>query len=93
MIKRHKVIKIITIISLIITMISGLVNFVVPLIKFNQFNMNLASASSVGIIGGADGPTSVFIATKVPYHIITIIFGVISVIGVMYLLVHQYLKK
>ena len=91
--KRYKVIKIITIISLIITAISGLVNFAVPLIKFNQFNMNLASASSVGVIGGADGPTSVFIATKTPYHIITIIFGVISVIGVIYMLVHKYHKK
>ena len=93
MIKRHKVIKAITIISLIITMVSGLVNFVVPLIKFNQFNMNLASASSVGVIGGADGPTSVFIVGERPYHIIAIIFGVISVIGMIYLLVHKYLKK
>ena len=93
MIKRHKVIKTITIISLIITVISGIFNFVVPLIKLNQFNTNLASASSVGIIGGADGPTSVFIATKTPYYIILIIFGVISVIGIIYLLVHKYLKK
>ncbi len=93
MIKRHKAIKTITIISLIITMISGLVNFVVPLIKFNQFYMNRATASSVGIIGGADGPTSVFIAIKTPYHIITIVFGVISVIGIIYMLVHKYLKK
>lgn len=93
MIKKHKVIKTITIISLIITMVSVVVNFVVPIIKFNQFNMELASGGSVGVIGGADGPTSVFIAGKAPYHIITIIFGVISVIGIIYLLVHKYLKK
>lgn len=93
MIKRHKVIKSITIISLIITLVSGLVNFVASLIKFNKFDMNLAAGSSVGIIGGADGPTSVFIASKTPYNIITIIFGVISIIGIIYLLVHKYLKK
>ena len=91
MLKRHKVIKTITIISFIITTISGLVSFIVPLIKFNQFNMNLASHSSVGVIGGADGPTSVFIAVKTPYPIITIIFGVISVIGIIYMLVDNLL--
>ena len=34
------------------------------LAKYLGFNFNLADAASIGIIGGADGPTAIFLASK-----------------------------
>lgn len=94
--KTHKTIKRLTIISIIITIISGAVHFLLPLLLFKKYLVEVApgSASSIGIIGGADGPTSIFIAGKTPNHLlITIVFGVVSIIDLIYLLIHKYREK
>ena len=60
--KKYKTIKTLTIIAIIITIIWGVVNFVVPFLLFKKSSVDIGSANSIGIIGGSDGPTSIFIA-------------------------------
>ncbi len=40
---------------------------------FDVINFSLAEAASVGIIGGADGPTSIFVTTKLAPHLLAAI--------------------
>lgn len=49
---------------------------------------NIKGTSSITLIGGADGPTSVFLAGKVnsDFSMIVIIAGVIIVLAVLFLL-------
>ena len=60
------------------TMVSGiicLIGFFAPKIISYAFWGKAVDASAVGIIGGADGPTSVFIAvSSVPDYLLPIIF-------------------
>lgn len=54
--------------------------------------MNLMkSPASVGIIGGADGPTTIFVATSItPWHILA---AVAALAGVVALIVYCVRKK
>ena len=51
-------------------------------------------AGSIGIIGGADGPTAIFVTSKIPYLMdIHVIIGMgIGIIGMIYYL-HRKRKK
>lgn len=54
--------------------------------KLLQYKVNVNKAAAVGIIGGADGPTAIFISTG--YNkIATLISGLLSVVGIFYLLI------
>jgi oxaloacetate decarboxylase beta subunit len=49
--------------------------------KFLGFNFNLADAASIGIIGGADGPTAIFLASKLSPRLL----GAIAVAAYSYM--------
>ena len=55
-----KKIKIYSSISLILGLLLALVSVLVPIIKINEFT---AQNGSVGIIGGADGPTAIYLTS------------------------------
>ena len=55
----------------------ALTNYLGPL----GFNFSLADAASIGIIGGADGPTAIFLASKLSPHLL----GAIAVAAYSYM--------
>jgi Na+-transporting methylmalonyl-CoA/oxaloacetate decarboxylase beta subunit len=81
-----KVIVVLTIICVFITFISISLEFLLPLYLSHKFNIDRKDAASIGIIGGADGPTAIYLAGT-SKHMITIIFAVLAVLGVIYLLI------
>lgn len=85
--KYRKVIFILTIITTIIAIMGAGFKLLMTLILKNRFNMDIKDASSVGIIGSADGPTSIIISNKPYSGSITMVAGVLSVIGIIYLIV------
>jgi Na+-transporting methylmalonyl-CoA/oxaloacetate decarboxylase beta subunit len=58
-----------------------------------KFNVNLNKAASVGIIGRADGPISIFIAGAPSTNAITIVFGLLALVGIIYLISKKKLQK
>ena len=90
--------KLITIGVAILTTISGIIvsyNIVMYLfltiyIK-NKFHIGANSAASVGIIGGADGPTSIYLSgsnSRVAFPLALLLF----VAGIGYFIIMRYLK-
>jgi len=88
--KNKKVITILTIITTLITLISVSFNFFLRMYVSYRFNIDSNNADSIGIIGGSDGPTSIFIAGKASSGSIIIVFAFLSIIGFVYLV---FLKK
>lgn len=83
--KSKKIIILLTIITSLIALISANYNYLLQKYISYKFNINLKEAASIGIIGGADGPTSIFIASKPHSNAITIISTFLSIIGFVYL--------
>ena len=90
MAKRHrKIIVALTIITTIITIVSASWEFIMRMYIQYRFQIstdNYNSASSIGIIGGADGPTAIFLSGKQYSSIITLLFALLSAVGIIYLI-------
>ena len=52
-------------------------------------NFNISEAASIGIIGGADGPTAIFVATKLSPHLL----GPIAVAAYSYMALIPFIQK
>jgi len=90
--KLNRVIAVLTIACALIAIASALFNYLLPVYlsyKFNLVKENIKNASSIGIIGGADGPTVVFVAGQSHAHLITIIFAVLAILGIIYLFIEK----
>lgn len=81
-----KITKICTIVCAVITLISFVGDFIMKHILVIN---NSKEASSIGIIGGADGPTTIFLASSGSYSI-NGMFGILTVIGII---IYMYLKN
>lgn len=79
-----KAVGILTIISAVITLISGIFNFLLPMYLLHKFQIDANGASSIGIIGGADGPTAIYVAGQSSSYSITVIFVLITIAGIAY---------
>jgi Na+-transporting methylmalonyl-CoA/oxaloacetate decarboxylase beta subunit len=90
--KKRKLIGILTIIAVIITLIYGTMEYIVPILIKYQFIFD-HTVSSIGIIGAADGPTSILIAKEVAPDFIGIIFAACSITGIIYLIITKYGKN
>lgn len=55
--------------------------------------MKLAADSSIGIIGGADGPTEIFVASDPTAAIIAAAVAVIAVIAIVAIVIKKRKKK
>ncbi|MGF7059508.1 sodium ion-translocating decarboxylase subunit beta [Brassicibacter mesophilus] len=88
--KLTKVVTIFTIITAIITLSSAVFSLLIPLYLSYKLQKDLSGASSIGIIGGTDGPTAIFLASQPSSHLITFIFALLTIGGVVYLI---YSKK
>jgi len=81
-----KVVAVITIVCTLITIASVFVNFVLPLYLSYKFNRDIKNAGSIGIIGGTDGPTTIFITSDPGLSIpVTVIFAALAFLGFAYL--------
>ena len=74
-----------TIIFIIMTLISICHNFIMLISPFFKLQKQIGSSNSVAIIGGADGPTALYITNEPSLHIFTVIFALLSIAGVLYL--------
>lgn len=87
--KLNKAVKIFTIITTVITLFSAVFTFVLPMFLSYKLQIYANEASSIAIIGGADGPTAIYVTSKSSPYMITVIFGVLSIAGIIY----QYIIK
>lgn len=81
------------IISIIIVLILLTINFTLPYVltlalKNTYIEIQEASDSAVGIIGGADGPTAIFLASKL-FRMDNIIFNIYT--GILGILLALYI--
>ncbi len=79
-------VNILTIISAVITLISAAYSFLIPMFLWYKLQLNTSKASSIGIIGGADGPTAIYLTNQPHSHLITIIFALLTIGGIAYLI-------
>jgi len=86
-------VTIFTIISLIVTLFNLTYSFLLPVYLSYKFQIDLSEASSIGIIGGADGPTSIYLASQQSPRIVTLIFALLSIIGIIYIIFHKISKR
>lgn len=52
----------------------------------HKFNVATRGTGAIGIIGGADGPTSIFISSKTSPRPLTVVLTLVFMIGVAFLL-------
>lgn len=65
-----------------------------PILFLTGCTQNIKEISSVGIIGGADGPTAVFVSGKFNWkHILAALCVVIALVAAIVLLVKKFIKK
>jgi len=88
-----KGITVFTVLCALIAFIGVFADFLLPLYLSYKYNVNTRDASSIGIIGGADGPTAVFISGQFPFRLFTIIFVLLAILGMVYLLINKYSKN
>jgi Na+-transporting methylmalonyl-CoA/oxaloacetate decarboxylase beta subunit len=81
---KTKVVTTLTVIAAIITIISATYEFLLPMVLSVVLNFDTKDAVSVGIIGGADGPTAIYITGGAPQRLITTVFALITVAGIIY---------
>lgn len=91
--KNKKIITVLTIISAIIALVSASFSFILRMYLSYRFNIDSNSAASIGIIGGSDGPTSIFVTGTSSSSYITIIFGLLSMVGFVYLISMRKFQK
>lgn len=85
--KRYKVITTITIINMIITVLSAFISIILPYIMLNIYTIDFASL--VKVIASPDGPTALYIAGKSNSYIFPLVFGILSITGIIYLYVNR----
>ncbi len=77
----RKAVTILTIIAIVITVISVGINFLAPMYLSHKLVNEVDKVSSVGIIGGADGPTAIYLTSQSFSYISTVIFALLSIVG------------
>lgn len=94
-VNKIKVLKIVAVISGIAAILQFIYPFFLRIMlryMFNQDIGNLNTASSIGIIGSADGPTAIFVGrgSNIIYLVLKYGFAIICVISTMFIIL---LKK
>ncbi|WP_352420657.1 sodium ion-translocating decarboxylase subunit beta [Proteiniborus sp.] len=85
--KLIKIVAIFTAITGIVTVIGLGFEYLLPIFLSFKLKREINHASSIGIIGGADGPTSIFLASQPSPHLFTGIFAFLTIVGVSVILI------
>lgn len=83
--KLRKLVIVLTVINIVMTLICVCTYFIIRIFLLYKLNNDVAKAGTIGIIGGADGPTAIFITSKPSPYFTTVIFALLSIAGVLYL--------
>lgn len=79
-------IAILTTISGSLVLYNMAIQYLVPLYVKYKYGIFTKDASSVGIIGGSDGPTSIYL-TNTEQQVSTPVFLILFILGLMYLFI------
>ena len=88
----NKFVFVFTVICVTAVVMSASYNYLLPLYLSYKFNEDFRGASSIGIIGGADGPTSIYLSSFLPSNI-TAIFALFATVGIIYLVIAKRKNK
>jgi len=93
-VKRYrKAVIVIAIIATIGALTSASLRFGIQMYIFNRFHIKADQAGSIGIIGGADGPTAIFLTGSSPLYLATIVFTLLSIVGFLYIFFTRKFQK
>ncbi|MBU5313842.1 sodium ion-translocating decarboxylase subunit beta [Tissierella carlieri] len=81
----RKVVTIFTVIAMAMTIISISFNSLLTMYLSYKLNNEVGKVSSIGIIGGADGPTAIYLTSQPHPYLFTVIFLLLSIAGALYL--------
>lgn len=84
-----KVVITLTVICVVTTIINIVYNFLLPMYLFYKMHTDLRDANSIGIIGGADGPTAIFVANSSSSNLFGIIIALPTIVGIAYLILSK----
>ena len=90
--KSIKVVAIFTVVCALVTLSSMFSNTLLKLYLTYKFKRDFRNASTIGIIGGADGPTAVFVSGDISSPWLTAVFALLTILGIVYLSVAKYKK-
>jgi Na+-transporting methylmalonyl-CoA/oxaloacetate decarboxylase beta subunit len=82
----NKFVMIFTVVCGAAAAIGILYEYLLPLYLSYKFKTDLSDASAIGIIGGADGPTTIYLSGSVSPGI-TALFAVLAAMGITYLII------
>ena len=91
--KFTKVFSMVTIVTTIITFTSVTVSSLIPVYLSYKYHIYSSKVGSIGVIGGADGPTAIFVTNQSSPHLFTIVFALISMVGIIYLILVKKATK
>ncbi|WMJ87177.1 sodium ion-translocating decarboxylase subunit beta [Anaerocolumna sp. MB42-C2] len=83
---KRKIVVIITVLSILISLLQAVFKFLRPIYLSHKYDFDIGDASSIGIIGGADGPTAIYIASSQSGYFLAYLPAIISIIGIIYLI-------
>ena len=83
------VIGILTVICGLTALISAFFHPLLTLYVANKTNINIKNPGSVGIIGGSDGPTAIFVTNQNHSFWFTFLFTLLTILGVIYLIIEK----
>lgn len=78
-----RVVTILTVITAVITIICAAYELLLPMFLSLALHFDAREASSIGIIGGADGPTAVFLTGRPPVRVLTAVFALFTAAGIL----------
>ena len=78
-----RVVTILTVITAVITIIGAAYEYLLPGFLSFVLHFNAKEASSIGIIGGADRPTAIFLTDWPPVRVITAVFALLTAVGIL----------
>ena len=79
-----KIVGIFTILTTIMTLVSAIFNFLVNRYISYKLHADISKVDSIGIIGGSDGPTAIFVTSRSSTDLIIVIFALLSITGIAY---------
>lgn len=86
----RKTVKIATILCIMMTMFSVLYKQLLLLYLSLKYSSDFSDAAAIGIIGGADGPTAIYVSNSNSFPWLPVIFMCLTIVGIIYLV---YTKK
>lgn len=82
---KRRIITVFTVISSLIAALSLSFQYLLPLLLPLNSGKAPKRSEAIGIIGGADGPTAIFIGDSKTFDYFSLIFALLAIAGIIYL--------